>query len=233
MVVFGMLGRVPLICILVLSWPEAAAAPWTQEHGALYTRASVARESVEGLSAWRADAYTEYGLTETWTASFKLEAIEYTDAQDFNGQGWRATVRHRLIQLGAFNVTLEGGVLKGAAIGGRSGCETLGVEARGGVSWSGAWLKQQTFAFAEAVQRDHDGCRRTRYEFGLGQEAFDDIWTVTQVWLERGAANAESNKIQTELVFSGDRTDYSIGYRTENGGFFDEESIFLAVARRF
>lgn len=233
MVVFGMLGRVLLICIMGLPWPKAAAAPWTLEEGALYTRASVAREQVEGLSAWRADVYSEYGLTDKLTASFKVEAVGYDDAADFNGQGWRATVRRKIFQSGTFNVTIEGGVLEGDAIGGRNGCETLGAELRGGASWSGNWLKQSTFTFAEAVRREHDGCRRTRYEFGIGQETFDDIWSVTQVWLERGSESADSDKIQSELVWSRGRADYSIGYRNESSGLFSEESIFLAVARQF
>lgn len=232
MVVFGMLGRV-LICVWTLPWPTATAAPWTQRDGDLYSRASIARERVEGLDAWRADIYTEYGLTDTLTASVKLEAVAYDTASMFNGQGWRTTLRQRLFQRGTFNVTLEGGLLVGDAIGGRNGCDTLGVEARGGAAWSGAWLDTQTFVFAEAVRREHDGCRTTRAEIGLGQEVWPDFWNVSQVWVERGAENADSMKLQSELLWRGPDYDYSIGYRNENGGLFTEESIFLAVARRF
>lgn len=228
-----MLGRVLLILFLVLSWLEAAAAPWTLDEGSTYARASIASERVDGLEAWRGDIYVEYGVQDTLTATLKLETVAYPDASDFNADGWRATLRQRVLQVGSWNFTAEIGLLEGAAIGGRNGCDTLGAEGRAGISWSGQWLKRQNFVFVEAVVREHEGCRRQRQEFGFGQQLSENIWSVSQVWMERGAANASSDKVQSELLWRDGRNDYSIGYRKENGGFFVEESIFLAVAKRF
>jgi len=219
---------------MALSWPEATAAPWTHDDGALYARASVAQEQIEGLSAWRADLYAEYGLSDTLTLSLKTEAVAFeSGAEDFDTQGWRATLRQRIFQSDTFNLTLEGGVLKGGAIGGTNGCETLGIEVRGGASWSGDLWDHQTFTFAEAVQREHERCRRTRYEAGFGQEIVDNLWSVTQVWIQRGPQRGDSNKTQTEMMWRREHADYSVGYRREYGGNFREESIFLAVAKRF
>lgn len=228
-----MLGRVLLILFLVLSWPKAAAAPWTLKRDAIYARTSLAGERVEGLEAWRGDVYAEYGVRDWLTASFKYETVMYPSASDFDADGWRATLRQRVFQKGTFNWTIETGLLEGAAIGGRNGCDTLGVEARTGVSWSGKWRNQERFAFAETVIREHEGCRRYRQEIGLGQRVTKNIWSITQVWLDRGSPNASSHKAQTELLWRQDRTDYSIGYRNENGGFFVEESIFVAIAKTF
>lgn len=222
-----------LVFSLVLLWPSAMAAPWIQEEGALYTRVSLANEEVEGLQGWRGDAYAEYGVSEFWTVTAKLEGVAYEEASDFNGQGWRVTARRRLYQRGTFNMTTELGLLQGEAIGGRNGCETLGAETRAGASWSGEWRKRQTFTFAEIAGRFHNGCNRQRYEFGFGQQASKHIWNVTQVWIERGDTNTKSDKVQSELLWRGDFADYSIGYRNENGGRFREESIFLAFAKRF
>jgi hypothetical protein len=216
-----------------LPWQDAAAAPWTLEHGSFYTRASIASEQIEGLSAWRGDVYGEYGLRDWLTTTLKLEAVDYPDAKDFNVQGWRATVRHRLYQHGAFNVTVEAGVLEGGAIGGRNGCETLGAEYRAGAAWSGTWRGRQSFAFVETARRDYPACQRDRLEFGLGQQVSENIWSITQFWHERGSPNAASDKVQTELLWRQGALDYSLGYRNENGGYFTEESIFLAVANRF
>ncbi|MCR9194247.1 MAG: hypothetical protein NXH88_05915 [Hyphomonas sp.] len=217
----------------MLSWPKAAAAPWTLKRDAIYARTSLAGERVEDLEAWRGDVYAEYGVRDWLTASFKYETVMYPSASDFNADGWRATLRQRVFQTGAFNWTIETGLLEGAAIGGRNGCDTLGVEARTGVSWSGKWRNQERFAFAETVIREHEGCRRYRQEIGLGQRVTKNIWSITQVWLDRGSPNASSHKAQTELLWRQDRTDYSIGYRNENGGFFVEESIFVAIAKTF
>ena len=227
-----MLGRI-LICLGTLPWPCAAAAPWTQPDDTLYARASIARERVEGLTGWRSDLYLEYGVSDALTLTGKVEGVSYDAAGDFNTQGWRTTVRRKLYQSGPFNVAIEGGVLKGAAVGGRNGCNSLGVELRGGASWSGAWQERQTFAFAETAMREHDSCHRTRHEFGLGQALTERVWSVTQVWIERGSRNADSDKIQSELMWRQPSLDLSIGYRSENGGSFTEESIFFAVAKTF
>lgn len=227
-----MLGRT-LICLGTLPWPIAAAAPWTQPEDTFYARTSIGRETVEGLSGWRSDLYLEYGLSDTLTVTGKIEGVSYDDAGDFNTQGWRTTVRQRLYRSGTFNLTIEGGALKGAAVGGRNGCDTLGLEVRGGASWSGDWQERQTIAFAESAVREHEDCRRTRYEFGLGQALTEQVWSVTQVWLERGDQNAQSDKFQSELMWRRPFGDFSVGYRSENGGAFTEESIFVAVAKTF
>lgn len=228
-----MLGRVPLVLFLVLSWSEATAAPWTLDRDAIYARTSIASEHVAGIDAWRADAYAEYGVRDTLTATLKFETVHYPQASDFDSDGWRATLRQRIFQKGTFNWTIEGGLLEGAAIGGRNGCDTLGVEARTGLSWSGKWRQRAHFIFAETAMREHDGCRRYRQEIGMGHQISENIWSISQLWLERGSPNATSNKAQTELLWRQRPYDYSIGYRNENGGSFVEESIFLAVAKRF
>ena len=217
----------------MLSWPLALAAPWVQGDGELYVRTAIASEQVESLEGYRADIYAEYGLSERWTLSLKSEAVAYPDAQDFNVQGWRATARRQMFASGGFRASLEGGLLQGAAIGGRNGCETLGAEVRGGVAWSGTWRKTETFTHLEFASRLHDGCRRDRFEFGLGQKLIGPIWSVSQLWYEDGTVNARSQKNQTELLWKAEAFEASVGYRKENGGFFDEEGIFIALAGRF
>ena len=227
-----MWGRI-LIFSCVLPWPTAGAAPWVQADDAWYTRISVVSEEVEGLQGYRRDAYLEYGWSETWTVTLKGEAVSYSDADDFNSEGWRATARRLLYDGDAINVSAEFGLLQGSAIGGRNGCERLGAEARAGVSWSGDWREQSTFLFVEGVGRFHGGCERQRLEVGYGGETFRSIWTVTQFWLERGAADATSDKIQSELMWRADFADVSAGYRYEVGNAFQEEGIFIAIAKVF
>lgn len=216
-----------------VSWPMAAAAPWVQEEGALYTRVSIAQESVEGLDGWRTDAYAEYGLSSRITVTGKIEHVSYADAPDFDADGWRSSVRLRIFDKGAFAIAFELGLLEGAAIGGRNGCDTLGAEIRGGVAWSGQWQKRESFLFGEIARRTHDACQRRRFEFGFAQQTSKSVWSITQVWLERGDTNAASDKFQSELLWRTSIADLSLGYRNERGGLFDEESVFVAVARQF
>ncbi|MEO1552497.1 MAG: hypothetical protein AAFR82_01085 [Pseudomonadota bacterium] len=211
----------------------AAAAPWVQEDDGLYARVSLAQEDVEGLSGWRADAYAEYGLTSRLTATAKIERVNYRDASDFNTDGWRSTLRLAVLDKGPIVVSVEAGLLQGAAIGGRNGCEKIGTEVRTGIGWSGLWRQRSTYLFGELAGRVHEDCQRQRYAFGLGQQTSEHFWSVTQVWLERGDGNAASDKFQTELLWRAKPADFSFGYRNENGGLFEEESIFIALARQF
>ena len=222
-----------LILAWGVSWSSAAAAPWLQENDGLYTRVSIAQEEVEDLSGWRSDAYAEYGLTSRWTITSKFEQVAYPSAPDFNVDGWRATLRYKLLERGALKMSLESGLLQGAAIGGRNGCHKLGLEVRSGLAWSGQWRKRETFMFGEVAGRFHDGCERERYEFGVGQQTSKNVWSITQIWLERGNTNAKSDKFQSEILLRRESADVSFGYRNENGGVFEEESVFVALARQF
>lgn len=227
-----MLGKV-LILAWGASWPMAAAAPWVQEDGRIYARLSLAEEDVESLSGQRSEAYVEYGVTPRITATAKIDRVDYQNGADFNTTGWRSTLRYRLWQTESSIVSIEAGFLQGAAIGGRNGCDELGAELRTGVGWSGDWRNRSTYLFGELAGRFHEGCQRERYAFGLGQQTSENFWSVTQVWIERGERNAPSDKFQTELLWRTAPADFSFGYRTENGGRFEEESIFVALARQF
>lgn len=227
-----MLGKV-LILAWGASWQIAAAAPWAQEDDGLYARVSLAQEEVESLSGWRADAYAEYGVTSRLTATAKIERVDYRNGSDFNTTGWRSTLRFAVLEEGPFVAAIEVGLLQGAAIGGRNGCDQIGAEVRTGLGWSGEWQKRSTYMFGELAGRFHENCQRDRYAFGLGQQTSENFWSITQVWIERGDTNADSDKFQTEILWRTDPADFSFGYRKENGGVFEEESIFVALARQF
>ena len=217
-------------CILTgLSGP-ALAGPWTLPDGAAYVRTSVAREDVETLRAWRGDAYGEYGLTDDWTASLKIESVLFEGAADYNSDGIRATLRRRGFRNDYFTTSLEVGVLAGAAIGGAQGCDSPGGELRVGIGGSvdgtpvDPFIPANSntgFVLLEVAGRAHaDGCQTGRIEFGYGEEILPSVWTITQVWIERGNTNSPSDKIQ-------------FGVRQEFGGAFEEDGMFIALARRF
>ena len=222
-----------LIFSCVLPWPMAGAAPWIQEEGALYTRAALVKETVEGLQGYRGDAYLEYGWSETWTLTLKGEAVRYTGVDGFDSQGWRTTARRLFYDSDRIKISGEAGLLQGSAIGGRNGCDRLGAEARMGVSWSSRPQRNPYFLYLEGAGRFHGSCERQRLEAAYGYEAFPSIWTITQVWIERGATDAQSDKIQTELVWQTETFDLSFGLRQEIGNAFQEEGVFVAIARTF
>lgn len=211
----------------------AGAAPWIQEEGAWYTRAALVSETVEGLSGYRADAYLEYGWSDEWTVTLKGETVRYSGVDGFNSRGWRATARRLIYDTNRLKVSGEVGLLQGSAIGGRNGCDRLGTEARMGVSWSSRTRRNPYSLYMEGVGRFHGSCERRRLEAGYGIRPYGSVWTITQVWIERGAADAKSDKIQTEIVWNAERFDFSVGVRREVGNAFDEDGVFFAIARTF
>lgn len=229
-----MQGRLTVLTTIALLGQTAWAAPWVRPDSEVYARSSLASETVSGLAGWRSDFYAEMGVSKKWTVTGKLEGIAYERrGQDFNDQGWRVSARRQLFKRGTLVGSVEIGALQGGAIGGRLGCETLGAEVRTGLAWSGTVRETETFVFVEGIGRFHAECDRQRLELGIGQKALGPIWVLTQVWLERGDPIAQSVKTQTEFIWRGSSTDYSIGYRDEIGGLFEEDAFFVAIAKRF
>ena len=222
-----------ILLACALPWPLASAAPWIQEEDYLYVRGAYAIEQVEGLDAWRADLFLDYGIDQNWGVTFKFERIEYEQARDFNSSGWRATLRRKLISRNGFVSAIGLGASEDRAINGEGGCDQFGVEVRGSLGWSGVWRDRNQFFTTELAGRYHEGCERQRLEFGLGQQISDRFWMISQTWLERGNGGAESVKYQSELMWRRNAFDASVGYRQEQGRVFDENSVFVAIAHRY
>ncbi|MEM6535529.1 MAG: hypothetical protein AAF613_07810 [Pseudomonadota bacterium] len=213
--------------------PTANASPWVQNEGSLYSRLAVSSEEVNGLAATRTDIYGEYGLTDHWTITIKGEAVRFDDGSDFNNESLRITARRALFTVSGFVGALEGGYIEGGSLSNQNSCETVGLETRANLGWSGQAQGFTTFAFAEIAGRFHEDCERDRAEFGLGQEVSNNIWVISQAWFERGSDKAASDKVQTELLWRAGDIDLSVGYREEISGRFEEQSVFLAAVRRF
>lgn len=207
-----------------------------QAEGEAYARVAFAAEDVEGLTASRYDAYAEYGFADSWTVTAKAETVLFENNEDFNAEGFRATVRKELHRGDRFVVSVEAGILDGAAFGGApDGCDTTGAEARVGAGWSGGFEDdREWFAFADLARSAHEGgCERDRLELGYGSRVVGDVYVVNQLWLERGSGNARSDKLETAIVWRAGFADVSVACREELSGRFDETGIVFALAKRF
>ncbi|WOR16413.1 hypothetical protein RYZ27_07000 [Hyphomonas sp. FCG-A18] len=221
------------ICLLALLQLHAVAAPWHAGDGSLYAYTSISQGEVENLKNIRSDIYFEYGLNPKWTVTTKVEQVRYKDASDFDSNAWRTTVR-RSFQLGdGLVLSAEAGLLQGEAIGGFGNCSRIGAEIRAGAAWSGKFQKVDTFSYVEVAQRQHDGCTRALTELGIGRKATKNIWLITQAFLEEGGGLARSYKSQSSVLWAGRSFDLALGYRSEQGGVFEEDAVFISLARRF
>lgn len=228
----GRVGTIGFFFLALLQLP-AAAAPWYAGDSTLYGSVSASNGEVEELQNTRTSLYAEYGYAPKWTATVKYERVAFEDASDFDSQAWRATLRRSYTISDTLRISLEGGLLQGEAIGGFGGCSRLGAEARAGVAWTGKIRKIETYSYAEVAQRSHNGCSRTLTEIGVGRKATNKVWLVTQVYLEDGGGLARSYKSQSAVLWKGERNEYAFGYRSEQGGEFREDAIFISLARRF
>ncbi|MEM7766227.1 MAG: hypothetical protein AAF253_01920 [Pseudomonadota bacterium] len=213
----------------------AQAAPWLRGDGEGYGRVAAAGERVEGIDAQRYDAYGEYGLGEKWTVTAKAELVTFPGNTDFNAEGYRATLRRELFGRGAFVLSAEAGAVYGEAIGGaNTGCDTLGGEARLGAGASGEMRGAAWYGYVDVAYREHgQGCQRERVELGFGQEVAPNVYVVSQAFLERGTDDARSDKIETGILYRQGHVDWSLSYRQETSGRFEEEGIIASVAVRF
>ncbi len=226
-----------LISFLAVQALPASASPWGRADDQFYTRVAVSRFTVEGLDGLRSDTYGEYGLNNDWTVTLKYERVDFEEFSEFSSDGVRATLRRSFSLTPSVVASLEGGMLRGAAIGGAAGCETLGAEMRAGVGQSlqlGEKRKRDIFWFAEGAVRAHDdGCLRRRLELGYGERLTPNIWLISQAWFDVGTTNAASSKYQLEYLWRAGALDISAGTLLEFGGEFEENAFFIALARRF
>ncbi len=221
------------LCSL-LAYRTAVAGPWGQDPGEIYSRFAVSVEDRGGLAALRADLYAEVGLSRAWTLTAKLDHVHYPQPPGRSDPAaWRLTLRRVLMQQGGFVVAMESGVLQEAALAGRPACQDPGAELRGGLGWSGQVHNRDLFVFGELAGRAHAGCHRNRAEIGLGQRVAGQLWLISQVWLQRGAPDARSQKVQTELMRRYRWGDVAIGYQAEMAGEVPETAVLFSVARRF
>lgn len=228
-------GRFLIISILCALADTAEAGPWTRDRGAGYWQAAVLGQSIDGEPAIRGELYGEYGVTQKWTVNAQLEGVRFTEIDGFDQFAYRLTGRRQLWQRGIWRIGFEGGLVGGEAIGGTlGGCDTIGGEAR--LSFGGGTISERNrewFAFVDAIVREHGNCRRQRVEAGYGQEIFKNWFSVNKVFLETGTDDARSAKLESVLSRRFGRTDFSIGYRQEFGGRFEERGLILSVERRF
>lgn len=203
-----------------------------QGEGEAYARMAVAYEDHNGFSAYRNDAYLEWGLTEDWTVSGKVETVDFSTSNVFDSSGYRLSARRRLWTPGKWSFAAGGGVLDGAAIGGFRGCESFGAEALFGAGRTGEFRESSYFTGVTALRRQHsEGCYTNKLElvFGIVRPSG---WTTTwQYWAEDGAAG-ESTKI--EVMTSKRLGGFELGAatRTEISGNFDETALVLSIAYR-
>ena len=134
-----------------------------------------------------------------------------------------------------WRAALEGGVVGGEAIGGTiGGCDTVGGEARLSIGGGGRTKRQRDwFTFFDVAIREHGNCRRQRIEAGYGREVAKNWFTVNKVFLEVGTDDARSAKFETLVSRRVGRTDFSVGFRQEFGGRFQESGVLLSIQRRF
>ena len=208
------------------------ASPWIQAKGDVYARLAVAYEDHNGFSATREDVYAEWGASENWTVSAKVETVDFSRSNSFDSSGYRLSARRRVWTPGNWSFTAGAGVLEGAAIGGFRGCETFGGEISVGAGRSGKFRNSDYFAGATLLHRQHSGeCYTNKLELVLGVVRPSGWTTTWQYWAEDGAAG-ESAKI--ELMTSQRLGQFEIGAatRTEISGNFDETALVLTIAFR-
>lgn len=213
-----------------MSSGSASAGAWVQNKGDAYVRASLAYEDHGTLEATRWDAYTEWGLSDNWTLTGKIEQVDFNLSDVFDSTGYRATARRKLSNQGAWVTSAELGILEGAAIGGFQGCESTGAELNFAVGRSGPTLIGDLYGGVMVGRREHsEGCYANRLEAVIGYTAKSGWIYTGQIWSQRGT-QVDSDKI--ELIVSRKFGPFELGFgsREEISGEFDETAAIFSVS---
>ena len=205
---------------------------WVQPEGALFARTSLALEDHGPFSARRADAYLEYGVTDTWTVSGKFESVNFDASNAFDSDGVRVALRRSLWRSDFWSSAISLGYVEGAAIGGFRGCESRGGEIAFGAGQSGTLGEDTYFIGLTLGHRNHeDNCQTNRLEFVMGVSDDDGFNYTTQYWSERGD-NGNSDKIEFMVSRNFQSIELGVAARREIGGEFEEQALVFSLAYR-
>ncbi len=212
----------------------AEAGPWAQEPGSIYARGIVSTERLDGEDGRRGEIYGEYGLARNWSVTAKAEMVRYEGGGISDRDALRVSARRQLWSSDkGWALGAEAGLVYGSAVAGVFGCDGLGGEARMSVGRSGTVKGRNYFVFADVADiRHEDGCARQRAEFGYGSDIGPHLFTLQQVWLERGNQSADSIKFDSQIGYHFKSADLSLGYREESGGAYREHAVLVAVTLR-
>lgn len=222
---------------LAALWPgssgEALAGPWGRAPGETYVSVDIARSSFEGLRATQTHAYAEHGLGQGITAVAKLDSVQYDDASGGDHRGWRVGVQRS--QLLPLALVAAGGA---GVQAGRGAAATACAEA-GGVVWLGLGTSRGSrgrpwFAAVDA-EGWHQGaaCRGRSLSATFGRDLSPRLHIVQRIDWRRGRGEASTLKSETRLVLRRPCLAYSVAWREEQGGHFQEQAIILGLARLF
>lgn len=211
---------------------SASAGAWVQTKGDAYLRASRASEDHGTLEATRWDAYAEWGFSDVWTLTGKIERVDFDGSDVFDSTGYHTTVRRKLWTHGAWVSSAELGLLEGAAIGGFQGCESVGGELNFAVGRSGPTIVGDLYGSVMAGRREHQaGCYANRLEAVIGYTAKSGWIYTGQYWSQRGT-QPDSDKYEVMISRKIGKFELGIGSREEVSGEFDETAFVVSVAVR-
>lgn len=212
----------------------AEAGPWGQQKENVFARAAVSGETIDGATAWRADLYGEYGLSKKWTLIAKAESVHFSDADDFNANEAKIVAQRRVYNRRNIVAAIGGGPVYGAAIGGISDCDTIGVEARSSVGTSGNLAGREWYGSVDVSGRWHsDGCQRQKIDFVFGVKYNERTTFSPQLYLEQSNRGADSAAVQIEYINHFAQFDLTYGYKFESGGLFEQHAAIVAISKRF
>ena len=216
----------------VLSAAFAEAAPWVREPGETYARLTFNHTWAEHAPDWRADLYTEYGLSKTRTLTFKHEASASYKTPSERGEAWQIGLRQQLYRGYGLTASFETTAFQRRPLT-RSpeDCLGTGLEVRSGLAWSGQIVRHPLYVYGETAWRTLADCDLRRADFGLGTQLYSALWGHIEVWQARQRTYWRSDKLQAELIWRSEALAYSVGYRTELNAAYEETGLILAISR--
>ena len=215
--------------------PQAQAAPWSQSPGGWYTRALISNEQLGEAEGLRTDLYGEIGLPGRRTLTAKHEAVRYEGAAPaFDRESYRFTLRQEFMRTqNGWSMGGEVGAVHGNTVAGILECRGWGGEARMSLGKTGKRQGRPFYLFSDLVHIQHeDGCLRQRVEMGYGADWGRNFFSIQQAWVEQGNRTADSVKLESRIGYRFPVADFSIGYREEIKGAFEESALLIAITAR-
>lgn len=207
------------------------ASAWTLPKDTGYQSLNVGYERGDYGDNWRQDSYLEFGMTNDWTVTGKMETVWRAEANYNDRSSGQIGLKREIWQKDAWHVTGQSTVYVGEKLDDEA-CGGLGAEVGVAAGYSKMWGDTSLYGFVETATGARQGCEHVTVDAVIGYQP-DRKWDVQVKAFSEQYPGREFSKLEAGISRKFGDSYIGVGARQEMSGAFEENSVFMSIWRQF
>ncbi|MFC7290023.1 hypothetical protein [Hirschia litorea] len=219
-------------CLKALFLSDVAhASAWTLPKNAGYQSLNVGYERGDFGKNWRQDSYLEFGMTDDWTVTGKMETVWRAEANYNDRSSGQIGAKREIWSKDAWHMTAQSTVYVGEKLDDQS-CGGFGGEFGVAAGYSQGWKNSKLYGFAEIATGARQGCEHVTVDAVVGYQP-DEKWDVQVKAFSEQYPGREFAKLEVGVSRRFGKSYMGVGMRQEMSGAFEENSVFMSIWKQF